>query len=94
MKAVITTGEGKYYSNGLDLDYMLRLPQDEMVKFSSDINKLVARLLVFPAVTIAALSGKSSFPTNALRVMLHVLLSLQDIVMQWELSLLWHMTTV
>jgi enoyl-CoA hydratase/carnithine racemase len=55
-RALVTTGSGKFYSNGLDLDYM----QSEGVDFNAylkDVLALMARVLVFPAYTVAALNG-------------------------------------
>jgi Delta3-Delta2-enoyl-CoA isomerase len=54
--ALVTTGEGKFFSNGLDLDWMATAGDDAgpMVK---DVHRLFGRLLRFPAVTVAAVNG-------------------------------------
>ena len=57
MRAVITIGEGKFYSNGLDLDYLENLPENEQSVFYADLHTLIGRLLLFPTVTIAAING-------------------------------------
>lgn len=55
--ALVTVGEGKFYSNGLDLDWLTTQPLDVVGPFLADFEKLFARLLVFPMVTVAALNG-------------------------------------
>ena len=55
--SVVTTGEGKFYSLGLDLELMATMSAFEMVSFSNDLQKLLARLLTFPLVTVAAING-------------------------------------
>ena len=54
---MVTIGQGKFYSNGLDLENLPLLPPQELLKFSSDLHKLVGRLVVFPMITIAAING-------------------------------------
>jgi len=54
-KALVTTGAGKFYSNGLDLDHMSAL--DEPATYLQQVLALMARVLVFPAYTVAALNG-------------------------------------
>jgi enoyl-CoA hydratase/carnithine racemase len=55
-KALVTTGTGKFYSNGLDLDYMLRGDVDGPAYLRSVLD-IMRRVLVFPAFTVAALNG-------------------------------------
>jgi enoyl-CoA hydratase/carnithine racemase len=54
--ALVTTGEGKFYSNGLDLDWMATAG-DEAGPVVKDVQRLFGRLLRFPAVTVAAVNG-------------------------------------
>jgi Delta3-Delta2-enoyl-CoA isomerase len=54
--AVVTTGEGKFYSNGLDLDWMGDHP-DEAPGVVDDVHRLLGRVLAFPAITVAAVNG-------------------------------------
>jgi enoyl-CoA hydratase/carnithine racemase len=54
-KALVTTGTGKFYSNGLDLDYV-RASGDPAAYIASVLD-LIARVLVFPAWTVAAIDG-------------------------------------
>jgi enoyl-CoA hydratase/carnithine racemase len=57
-KALVTTGAGKFYSNGLDLDEMMRGGGEEHAdRYLRDVLALLARVLVFPAVTVAAVNG-------------------------------------
>ena len=54
--ALVTTGEGKFYSNGLDLDWLLAGTNDTS-GFLDDVHRLLGRILGFPAVTVAAVNG-------------------------------------
>ena len=54
--AIVLTGDGKFFSNGLDL---ARFGHDvgEFTATLRALNKFIGRLLVFPAYTVAALNG-------------------------------------
>ncbi|QKG26632.1 enoyl-CoA hydratase-related protein [Actinomadura verrucosospora] len=54
--ALVTTGTGKFYSNGLDLDW-LGAHRDEFEPYLGRIHALYARLLELPMPTVAALNG-------------------------------------
>src|SRR5580693_1475248 len=54
--AVVTTGEAKFYSNGLDLDWMAGAG-DDSGPMLRDVQRLFGRLLLFPAITVAAVNG-------------------------------------
>lgn len=54
--ALVTTGTGKFFSNGLDLDWMLANP-DESGRNLSQVHSVFARLLRLPCVTVAAVNG-------------------------------------
>jgi Delta3-Delta2-enoyl-CoA isomerase len=54
--ALVTTGEGKFYSNGLDLDWMMSAG-NEAQGFVNDVHRLLGRLLTFPGITVAAING-------------------------------------
>jgi enoyl-CoA hydratase/carnithine racemase len=57
-KALVTTGTGKFYSNGLDLEEMMRGgTQAHAERYLQDALALLGRFLVFPAVTVAAVNG-------------------------------------
>jgi enoyl-CoA hydratase/carnithine racemase len=54
--ALVTTGEGKFYSNGLDLDWIMGAG-DEANGFVNEVERLLGRVLTFPAITVAAING-------------------------------------
>lgn len=54
--AVVVTGEGKFFSNGLDLDGFAAEPE-QAGHVVSEVHRLFGRMLVFPAYTVAALNG-------------------------------------
>lgn len=54
--ALVTTGEGKFYSNGLDLDWLMSAGADT-AGFIDDVHRLLGRVLGFAGVTIAAVNG-------------------------------------
>jgi enoyl-CoA hydratase/carnithine racemase len=57
-KALVTVGSGKFYSNGLDLDEMMRGGTPEHAeRYLRDVLAVLGRVLVFPAVTVAAVNG-------------------------------------
>ena len=53
--AVVAVGDGRFFSNGLDLDWISS--SDDPPGFMAEIHRLFGRLLVFPAYTVAALNG-------------------------------------
>lgn len=54
--ALVITGEGKFFSNGLDLDWLLA-GGDGTEGFIDDVHRLLGRVLGFAAVTVAAVNG-------------------------------------
>ena len=54
--ALVTTGDGKFYSNGMDLDWLATVP-DRAGDYLRAIYRLLGRVLSFPAVTVAAVNG-------------------------------------
>ena len=71
-KAVVTTGVGKFYSNGLDLDYMASHPDDSESNLR-DVHALLARVLAFPAPIVAAVQGHA-FAAGAMLALAHDLI--------------------
>jgi enoyl-CoA hydratase/carnithine racemase len=55
--ALVTTGAGKFFSNGLDLDWMGGEGRARAGEVLAGLNGLFARLLTFPMATAAALNG-------------------------------------
>jgi enoyl-CoA hydratase/carnithine racemase len=53
--AVVVANEGKYWSNGLDLDWMGTLPGAD--EFLSTVHALFGRVLLFPGYVVAAQNG-------------------------------------
>jgi enoyl-CoA hydratase/carnithine racemase len=54
--ALVTTGDGKFYSNGMDLDWLATAPQ-RASEYLTAIYRVLGRVLSFPAVTVAAVNG-------------------------------------
>lgn len=55
--ALVTCGGDAFYSNGYDLDWMTGRPAEEQRAFVVRHERLLARLLVLPVPTVAAISG-------------------------------------
>ncbi len=55
-KALVVGGEGKFFSNGLDLDW-LGTGEEDMVEFIADVMTMWARILAAPYPTVAAVNG-------------------------------------
>lgn len=55
-KALVITGTGKFFSNGLDLDHLSANPND-LGPYLFRVHSLFARLLSMPCVTVSALNG-------------------------------------
>jgi enoyl-CoA hydratase/carnithine racemase len=56
--ALVTTGTGKFYSNGLDLEWLLSEPNEETRNaYIPSVLGLFARVLTFPTITVAAING-------------------------------------
>jgi enoyl-CoA hydratase/carnithine racemase len=56
-KALITTGSGKFYSNGLDMDWMLSEGRERIDEYLHSVLAVMGRVLTFPAITVAAING-------------------------------------
>lgn len=55
--ALVTTGQGKFYSNGLDLDWLSPQNHAEAMSFLATVLRLFARIVEFPVATCAAING-------------------------------------
>lgn len=56
--ALVTTGTGKFYSNGLDLEWLMGAADEETRKtYIPTVLGLMARILTFPTITVAAING-------------------------------------
>jgi enoyl-CoA hydratase/carnithine racemase len=54
--ALVTVADGKFWSNGLDLDWLISNP-DAAPAYITDVQALLARLLTLPVPTVAAIQG-------------------------------------
>jgi len=68
-KALVTTARGKHYSNGLDVGYMTVNPE-LTGGYVNRVEGILARLLTFPAPTLAAVNGHA-FGAGAFLVAVH-----------------------
>ena len=68
-RALVTTGTGKFYSNGLDLDW-LGQHGDQFEAYLGRVHALYARLLTLPMPTIAAINGHA-FAGGAMLTLAH-----------------------
>ncbi|MBT3155495.1 enoyl-CoA hydratase/isomerase family protein [Streptomyces sp. CHD11] len=68
-RALVTAATGKFYSNGLDLEWLLA-HADEYHGYVASVHELFARLLSLPLVTVAALQGHT-FAAGAMFSLAH-----------------------
>jgi len=55
--AAVITGEGKFFSNGLDLEWMGSAPEGGALEVVNGLQGLYARLMAFPVPVVAAVNG-------------------------------------
>ncbi|MFH5231682.1 enoyl-CoA hydratase-related protein [Antrihabitans spumae] len=67
--ALITTGSGKFYSNGLDLDWLLA-NGEKMGEYVGEVQKVLARVLTLAVPTVAAVNGHA-FGAGSMLAMAH-----------------------
>ncbi len=75
--ALVTTGEGKFYSNGLDLAWMMGPECDAPQAFVAQVQALLARWLTFPRITVAAINGHA-FAAGAMLALCHDFCVMRD----------------
>jgi enoyl-CoA hydratase/carnithine racemase len=68
-RALVTTATGKFFSNGLDLDWLGAHP-DQHEDYVNDVHALLARVLALPVITVAALQG-NTFAAGAMLSLAH-----------------------
>lgn len=68
-RALVTTGAGKYFTNGLDLDW-LSAHGDELVPYLGRVHALFAAVLRLPCATVAAANGHT-FAAGAMLSLAH-----------------------
>jgi len=74
--ALVTTGMGKFYSNGLDLDWMLGEGSGDTTLLD-DVHRLLVRILDFPAITVAAVNGHA-FAAGAMLATAHDIVVMRE----------------
>lgn len=67
--ALLTTGTGKFFSNGLDLDWVSAHP-DEFEAYAARVQVVLARVLTLPVPTVAAVNGHA-FGAGAMLAIAH-----------------------
>jgi enoyl-CoA hydratase/carnithine racemase len=72
--AMVTTGDDKFFSNGIDLDWMFgpdaQASPDIVPEFIASVMRLLARVLSLPIPTVAAVNGHA-FAGGAMFVLAH-----------------------
>lgn len=66
---LMTAGTGKFFSNGLDLDWLTAHPQDRTA-YIAQVEHLFARVLTLPVPTVAAVNGHA-FGAGAMLALAH-----------------------
>lgn len=67
--ALVTTASGKFFSNGLDLDW-LSGHGDDLRDYLASVHRLFARVLSLPVITVAAIQGHA-FAAGAMLALAH-----------------------
>ena len=57
VKAVILTGEGKFFSFGFDIPEFLGFPRESFARYLKKFTDLLTYMFVFPKPVVAALNG-------------------------------------
>ncbi|MFF6952860.1 enoyl-CoA hydratase-related protein [Streptomyces iakyrus] len=68
-RALVTAATGKFYSNGLDLDWLFA-HADQYQEYVVSVHELFARTLSLPLITVAALQGHT-FAAGAMFSLAH-----------------------
>lgn len=68
-RALVTAATGKFYSNGLDLDWLVA-HADEQDAYVVSVHAIFARVLALPLVTVAAVQGHA-FAAGAMLTLAH-----------------------
>ncbi|MEJ3742027.1 enoyl-CoA hydratase-related protein [Actinomycetes bacterium KLBMP 9797] len=67
--ALVTAATGKFYSNGLDLEWLFA-HGDQYQEYAASVHGLFARVLTLPVITVAALQGHT-FAAGAMLSLAH-----------------------
>jgi enoyl-CoA hydratase/carnithine racemase len=68
-RALVTAATGKFFSNGLDLDWLSAHP-DRHEEYVISVHALLARVLTLPVITVAGLQGHT-FAAGAMLSLAH-----------------------
>lgn len=68
-RALVTAATGKFFSNGLDLDWLVQ-HLDRQDDYVVSVQRLFARVLALPVITVAALQGHT-FAAGAMLSLAH-----------------------
>src|SRR2546423_8235076 len=68
-RALVTAATGKFFSNGLDLEW-LGAHGDQFLDYAVAVHALFARVLALPVITVAALQGHT-FAAGAMLSLAH-----------------------
>jgi enoyl-CoA hydratase/carnithine racemase len=68
-RALVTRGDGKFWSNGLDLEWFAAHP-DGADDFLGEVHRFLARVLLLPVPTVAAVTGHA-FAAGAMLTVAH-----------------------
>jgi enoyl-CoA hydratase/carnithine racemase len=68
--ALVTTASGKHFSNGFDLQFLGSLDLEDLKAFLDRTSRTLARILVAPIPTVAAMNGHA-FGIGALLALAH-----------------------
>ncbi|MEU6089789.1 enoyl-CoA hydratase-related protein [Streptomyces sp. NPDC047085] len=68
-RALVTAATGKFFSNGLDLEW-LSAHADQQESYRGSVHELFARVLSLPVITVAALQGHT-FAAGAMLSLAH-----------------------
>jgi enoyl-CoA hydratase/carnithine racemase len=68
-RALVTTAMGKFFSNGLDLEWLSQ-NGERFMEYVIDVHALLARFLALPVATVAAIQGHA-FAGGAMAALAH-----------------------
>ncbi len=74
---LVTTGTGKYFSNGFDLEFLVGLQEADRAQFVDRTRRLLSRVLTLGVPTAAAVNGHA-FGVAAMFVLAHDLSVMRD----------------
>jgi Delta3-Delta2-enoyl-CoA isomerase len=69
-RALVTAATGKFYSGGLDLEWLATSAADQLQAYVVSVHELFARVLSLPVITVAALQGHA-FAAGAMLSLAH-----------------------